>query len=84
MNINTHTGLDNVLPIEITGGNVDPLLWCRNGEYRIVPTGVIKNAINLMSMYAMSNGKRTQPAPVIMWSQGIPISNQAGRALIGE
>ncbi len=61
-----------------------PILWCREGEYRVVPKEVVQNTINTISMYAASDGKRTNPAPVITWSQGIPISNQAGRALVGE
>lgn len=87
MNINIiiDTESNNVMPVnKIIDKKTDPILWCRNGEYRIVPREVIENAINILSMYAASGDKRTQPTPVIMWSQGIPISNLAGRALVGE
>ena len=61
-----------------------PILWCREGEYRVVPKEVVQNAIDVINMFAVSGDKCTQPVPVIMWPQGIPISNLAGRALIGE
>lgn len=85
MNINVYIESSDIIPADrATGGEIDPILWCRNGEYRIIPIEVVENAINIMSMYVASDGKRTQPTPVILWSQGIPISNQAGRALVGE
>lgn len=61
-----------------------PIVWCRDGEYRIVPKEVVQNAINIMNMYAAFSDKHTYPEVVILWNQGIPISNLAGRALIGE
>ena len=76
--------VDTVILEKITGFGTIPILWCRNGEYRVVPKEIVKNTINILNMYAASNGKCTQPVSVISWSQGIPISNLAGRALIGE
>lgn len=61
-----------------------PVIWNRDGEYRIIPREAVENAVDILSMYTVFDGKRTQPTPVILWSQGIPISNLAGRALIGE
>lgn len=61
-----------------------PILWCRDGEYRVVPKEVVQNAINIMNMYVAFSDKRTCPEVVILWNQGIPISNLAGRALVGE
>lgn len=61
-----------------------PILWCREGKYRVVPKEVVQNTINIMNMYAVSGEKRTQPTPIIMWSQGIEINNLAGRTLLGE
>lgn len=61
-----------------------PILWCRDGEYRVVPKEVVQNTISMVNMYAAMGGKRTPPELQITWSQGIPISNLAGRALIGE
>lgn len=76
--------IDKSILEKITGSGTMPLLWCRNGEYCIIPVAVVKNAIDVMSMYTISGGKRIQPTPVILWPQGVPISNLAGRALIGE
>lgn len=61
-----------------------PILWCRDGEYRVVPKEVVQNAISLMNMYTAFSDKHACPSVVILWNQGIPISNQAGRALAGE
>ena len=63
---------------------VSPILWNRNGEFRVVPTPVLQNIVDLLIAYRAVKGKVTCPRIVIMWPQGIPISNQAGRALIGE
>ena len=85
MRISIYIESNDTIPVDrATGGETDPILWCRNGEYRIIPVEVVENAINVMSMYVASDGKRTNPTPVILWSQGIPISNLAGRALVGE
>ena len=61
-----------------------PLLWCRNGEFRLIPKEVIMNAVNLSHMFEQTEMQRVPPMLFLRWSQGIPISNQAGRALIGE
>ena len=61
-----------------------PIVWCRDGEYRIVPKEVVQNALTIRNMYEAFSDKRTCPEVVILWNQGIPISNLAGRALIGE
>ena len=66
-------------------GLVSPILWCRDGEFRLIPKPVILNLIADADMYAkMDCVKTTHPKLIIFWSQGIPISNQAGRALLGE
>ena len=61
-----------------------PIVWCRAGDYRVVPKEIVQNAIDIMNMYMASDIKCIQPMPIIIWSQGIPISNLAGRALVGE
>ena len=61
-----------------------PIVWNRNGEYCIIPCEVVANAIDNMAMHKDYSSKRTIPAAIIIWSQGIPISNLAGRALVGE
>ena len=60
------------------------VIWNRNGEFCVVPKATIENAIDIRNMYNKSNNKITDPLVEITWSQGIPISNLAGRALIGE
>lgn len=85
MNIDIYIETNDIISIDkVMGGKIDPILWCRNGEYRIIPREVVGNTIDILNMYVASDGKRTQPTPVIQWSQGIPISNQAGRVLVGE
>ena len=63
---------------------ISPILWNRNGEFRVIPTPVLQNIVDLLIMYRATKGNRTYPKVAIMWSQGIPISNLAGRALVGE
>ncbi len=65
-------------------GLISPILWCRNGEFRLVQKEIVLNLIDLAEAYNKMQGKITDPQLQIMWSQGIPISNLAGRALIGE
>jgi len=62
-----------------------PIVWNRNGEFCIIPMAVVQNAVDLLNVYEnLSSGKTVNPIVSVMWSQGIPISNLAGRALIGE
>lgn len=61
-----------------------PILWNRDGQFSIIRKAIVKNAIDIKKMHSESNSKVTIPTINIMWSQGIPINNQAGRALIGE
>ena len=62
-----------------------PVVWNQDGEYRVIPKNVIQNAIDNVIMHERANfGKTKIPKTVILWDQGIPISNLAGRALIGE
>ena len=61
-----------------------PILWCREGEFRIIPKEVILNLIAGAIHAKLSSDKTTNPQLQIMWSQGISINNLAGRALIGE
>ena len=63
---------------------VVPMLWCKEGEFRLIPKEVMLNLFDLAEAYSGTQGKITNPRPQIMWDQGIPISNQAGRALMGE
>lgn len=65
-------------------GLISPILWCNQGEFCIIPNAVIENLIDSAEMYAKICGKRINPKLTVAWSQGIPINNQAGRALMGE
>jgi hypothetical protein len=62
-----------------------PIIWNRNGRYCVIPQAVVQNAIDCVVIWEkFYSNKTAAPNVVIMWNQGIPISNQAGRALIGE
>lgn len=62
-----------------------PTLWCRQGSYCIVPQAVLMNILDNAEMYAaMDSNKTINPKLKLIWSQGIPISNLAGRVLAGE
>ena len=61
-----------------------PVIWNRDGEYRIIPREVVENAVDLYDMNRQQNIKILLPAAIFTWSQGISISNLAGRALVGD
>lgn len=61
-----------------------PILWCRGGEYRLVPIEVVQNGIDSVAAYTkMSKKGSFTPVVCIYWDQGIPITNQIGRILTG-
>jgi hypothetical protein len=61
-----------------------PILWCRGGEYRLIPKEVVQNAINSVKFYNKMMNKATRsPVVCIYWNQGIPVTNQVGRILTG-
>lgn len=68
----------------IIGSGTMSMLWCRDGKYCVIPKEIILNALNSVKSFQQTDLKRTPPIITIHWSQGIPISNQAGRALVGE
>ena len=76
--------IDKFILERITDFGAMPMFWCRDGLFCVIPKEVIQNAINLAKSFRQTDLKRTPPIITIQWSQGIPISNQAGRALIGE
>ncbi len=76
--------IDKAILEKITGLGTIPMLWCRGGLFCVIPKEVIGNAIDLAESYRQTDLKCAAPIIVIQWSQGIPISNLAGRALIGE
>lgn len=86
MRISIYKSSDDRIPIDkATGGETDPILWCRDGEYCVIPTEVVQNALDLHEQYEqLLPFKITPPELYFYWSQGIQISNQAGRALVGK
>ncbi len=61
-----------------------PILWCRGGEYRLVPKEVVQNAMISAKIYSgMMKKASVSPVVCIYWDQGIPIANQTGRILTG-
>ena len=76
--------IDKSILEKITGFGTIPMLWCRDGLFCVIPKEVIQNAIDLAESYRQTDLKCATPIITIRWSQGIPISNLAGRALIGE
>lgn len=80
LNESKHNGILVSVSFEIL-----PIVWNRNGEYCIIPREVVENAVDVMTMQKLDHSrKRVIAEAMITWSQGIPISNLAGRALIGE
>jgi len=61
-----------------------PVLWCRDGEFRLISKEIIMNAVDLSKLFKQTEMQCMPPTLFLTWSQGIPISNLAGRALIGE
>lgn len=83
MRISIYKESGDRIPVdEATGGEIDPILWCRNGMFCVIPTAIIQNAVEFSKSFHAE--KRTPPELYFYWSQGIPISNLAGRALINE
>ena len=76
--------VDKSILEKITGLGTIPILWCRDGLFCVIPKEVVLNAINSAKSFQQTDLKRTPPIIIIHWSQGIPISNLAGRTLIGE
>jgi len=61
-----------------------PIVWNRDGEFCVIPKAVVQNMIDNKAMHKKLSDKTIDPVIAIMWSQGIEISNLAGRALLGE
>lgn len=76
--------IDKSILEKITGLGTIPMLWCRDGLFCVIPKEVIQNAIDLAESYRQTDLKCAAPIITIRWSQGIPINNLAGRALVGE
>ena len=61
-----------------------PILWCRSGEYRLIPKEVVKNAIeSYNACNKMTNKQSARPVVCVYWDQGVPVTNQVGRLLTG-
>lgn len=77
-------GIDKTILEKITGLGTVPLLWNRDGEYRLVPKEVVQNAISVVNSFSYLNSKTMRPGVCIYWNQGVPVNNQVGRILTGE
>ena len=76
---------DNTIKVNAMRLKPLPIVWNRNGEFCVIPMAVVQNAVDLLNVYEnLSSGKTINPTVSVIWSQGIPISNLAGRALVGE
>ena len=83
MRINIFKESDDRIPVDRSISlPIDPILWCRDGMFCIIPIAIIQNAVEFRKSFHAE--KRTPPELYFYWSQGIPISNLAGRALVGE
>ena len=67
-----------------TADIAEPILWCCDGLFCLIPKEVVQNIIDSNRMSQQIDLKCTPPKLYFHWSQGIPISNLAGRALMGE
>ena len=76
--------IDKSIFERLTDFGAMPILWCRNGLFCVIPEEITQNALNSAKSFQQTDLKRTPPIITIQWSQGIPISNLAGRALTGE
>lgn len=72
------------LDVELFRDEPVPILWDFDGLFCIIPVSVLCNAFNRKNDYVKLNNKAEIPQVYIYWDQGIPISNAAGRALLGE
>jgi len=76
--------IDKTIFERLTNMGAMPILWCRDGLFCVIPEEVTLNALNSAKSFQQIDLKQTPPVVEIHWSQGIPISNQVGRALVGE
>ena len=61
-----------------------PIIWNKDGKFCVIPKAVVQNVIDINTDYSNSSNKITSPIINLWWCDGIPISNLAGRALVGE
>lgn len=62
----------------------EPILWCRQGIFCIIPKQIIENIIDNLEMYQKISSKTIHPIVRITWDQGIPVDPKVGYALMGE
>ena len=77
----------NAVKINIKGPvglKPEPILWCRQGMFCIIPIQIIQNAIDNLKMQKRYSGKISSPLVFFTWNQGIPVDPKIGYALLGE
>jgi hypothetical protein len=60
-----------------------PILWCREGEFRLVSREIVSNAITTSDAISKMRDKAAHPIVYVYWDQGIPVINQVGNMLMG-
>lgn len=55
-----------------------PVLWCRDGLFRIIPIEIALNILEYAAAHLFHN-----PANYIYWEEGYPIDSKIGYALSG-
>jgi len=77
----------NASEIRMTGKMLEkpePILWCRQGMFCIIPIEIIQNAIDAENMFGNFSTKYTPPIIAITWDQGIPVDPKVGYALLDD
>lgn len=60
-----------------------PILWCRDGLYRLVPSTILVNLIDTYNDHLKISEK--QPSSfTIRWEQGVDVDPKIARILLGE
>jgi len=64
---------------------IEPILWCYQGMFCVIPIQIIQNRIYLKSAFKkFPEGRTKQCALEIIWNDGIPVDPKVGYALMGE
>lgn len=64
-------------------GKIQPILWYRDGLFRIIPTSILQNIIGSMDIFIKAGRKGTY-INKIHWNQGWEINHKVGCALSGS
>lgn len=61
-----------------------PVLWLAEGRFSLIPQPIVQNLLDLHKELQQVQGPEQKPILQVMWSQGIVVDNQIGRALLDE